>query len=152
MLGPRALALLALPLLATSGCISVFVDAVVDPMGRKAALHNSQREYTKLVRWGDIEGAARYVHPEAREKFLSLAPAFAGIRVSDFDMGEISFGPGEASASARVTYRAYSLSTFIEKEIRETQQWERLGRGNEWVVRPELQGIVDQVAGTGGLP
>ena len=152
MLGPRALALLALPLLASTGCISVFVDAWVDPMGRKAALRSSQREYTKLVRWGDVEGAARYVHPEAREKFLSFAPAFAAIRVSDFDMGEIDYGPGEATATARVTYRAYSLSTFVEKEIRETQQWERLGRGNEWVVRPELQGIVDQVAGTAGPP
>jgi hypothetical protein len=144
----RALALLlVLPLLA-GGCISVFVDAVVDPMGRKAALRSSQREYTKLVRWGDVEGAARYVHPDLREQFLAAAPTFAGIRVTDFDMGEISFGPGEATATARVTYHAYSLRTFLEKEIRETQQWERLGAGNQWVVRPELQGMVDQVAGT----
>jgi hypothetical protein len=141
----RTIALLTLPLVLGSGC-AVFVDAVTDPMGRKAALNRNQRDYTKYVRWGDIEGAARFVHPEARDAFLSLAGDFEGIRVTDFEVGEITYSDGESAAKVRVTYTAYSMSSMIEKEIREVQEWERVGAGNQWFVRPELEGLVEQVA------
>ena len=138
-------ALLAVSLVFSSGC-AVFIDAFTDPMGRKAALKRNQREYTKYVRWGDVEGAARFVHPELREQFLDYEDEFDGIRVTDFEVGEYVYGKHQATASVRVTYTAYSLGSMIEKEIKETQQWEREGAGNSWVVRPKLEGLVEQVA------
>ena len=39
------------------------------------------------------------------------------------------------------------MSTLLEKQIRETQQWVRPGRGNTWWVRPELDGIVSRING-----
>ena len=45
-----------------------------------------------------------------------------------------------------MTYHAYSMASMLEKEIKETQEWERLGGDNQWVVRPKLEGLVEQVA------
>ena len=112
----------------------------------KASFTRAQREYTKNLRWSDIEAAARFVHPEMREQFLSYEQEFDGIRVTDFEVGEITFGEGERTATVRVTYYAYSMASMLEREIKETQDWERLGRDNSWVVRPKLEGIVERVA------
>ena len=140
------LLLVILPLIFCSGCIAVFVEMFTDPMGRQAAFTRDQHEYTKLIRWGDVEAAARFVHPEMREQFLSLKGRFDGIRVTDFDVGEVTFGEREKTATIDVTYHAYSLASMVEKEIKETQEWERLGGNNHWVVRPKLEGLVEQVA------
>jgi hypothetical protein len=141
----RLIALLTLPLVFASGC-AVFVDLVTDPLGRKTALKRDQRDYTKYVRWGDIEGAAHFVHPDVRAAFLHLADDFEGIRVTDFEVGDVTYSDGESVARVRVTYTAYSLHSMIEKEIREVQEWERIGPGNQWFVRPKLEGLVEQVA------
>lgn len=136
------LLLVVLPLVFCSGCIALFND----PMGRKAAFSRSQRDYTKLLRWSDIEGAVHFVHPEMREQFLSYEGEFDGIRVTDFEVGDVTFGEREETATVRVRYHAYSMVSMLEKEIKETQEWERLGKSNRWVVRPKLEGLVDQVA------
>ena len=140
----RLIALLALPLFFTSGC-AVFVDLFTDPMGRKAAFKRSQRDYTKYVRWGDVDGASQYVHPDVRDEFLAFEEEFDGIRVTDFEVGEITYSESQSVAKVRVTYTAYSMASMIEKEIKEVQEWERPS-GNHWVVRPKLEGLVEQVA------
>jgi hypothetical protein len=81
-----------------------------------------------------------------REQFLSYEGAFDGIRVTDFEVGDVTFGEREETARVRVTYYAYSMASMLEKEIKETQEWERLGKHNRWVVRPKLEGLVEQVA------
>jgi GTP cyclohydrolase III len=140
------LLLVVLPLIFCSGCIAVFVEMFTDPMGRKAAFTRAQREYTKLLRWSEVHAAARFVHPETREEFLSYEGEFEGIRITDFDVGDVTFGESEATATVRVTYHAYSMASMLEKEIEETQEWERLGGDNQWVVRPKLEGLLEQVA------
>ena len=133
------------PLVLCTGCISIFFDMFDDPMGRKAALRLAQREYTKFVRWSDVDAAAQFVHPELREKFLAYEGQFDAIRITDFDVGQIDFGEEQLTATVRVTYHAYSMQSMLEREIKETQRWERVGKGNEWFVRPELEGLVGQV-------
>jgi hypothetical protein len=141
------IALLLTSLLGSSGCIWPLVaDIVQDPMGRHAAFDLAQRKYTNAVRWGDIEGAVRLVHPDDQREFLSYEGSFKGIRVTDFEVGETHFGENSQTATIRVTYWAYSLNTMQEKKIKEEQQWERLSAGNDWVVRPKLSGLVDQVS------
>lgn len=126
-------ALAALTLLCV-GC------AGTDLLGRRNALEEAQRSYTQRMRWGDIERASEYVHPDLRDAFLTYAPAFRDIRITDFEIHKVDFD--DMSATVRVTYHAYSLSTALEKRIDETQKWERAG-GNTWWVRPELQGLLD---------
>jgi len=133
-------------LLFSSGCIwPLIAEVAQDPMGRGASLDLAQRKYTNAVRWGDIEEAVQLVHPELREDFLSYEGQFEGIRVTDFEIGERVYGKGQETATVRVTYHAYSLSSMVEREIKEVQRWERLSAGNDWVVRPELAGLLDQV-------
>ena len=84
------------------------------------------------------------MHPELRKEFLSYEGQFEGIRVTDFEVGDLMYD-GQSRASVRVTYHAYSLASMLEKEIKEVQQWERLSVRNDWVVRPQLAGLVEQV-------
>ncbi len=48
--------LLVLPLLFSTSCMGVLSD----PLGRQHSLKEAQRDYTKFVRWGDIEAASEY--------------------------------------------------------------------------------------------
>ena len=43
----------------------------------------------------------------------------------------------------KVTYHIFSLRTFAEKKIRETQEWYRdEGLGNTWSVRPQTELLI----------
>ena len=88
--------------LISSGCFSL-----TDPLGREDALEETQREYTKLMRWGEIERASVYVDPALRQEFLSYEDDFEAIHVTDFDIGNIRFEDGN-EAIVVVTYHAYS--------------------------------------------
>jgi hypothetical protein len=121
------------------GCASTLAD----PTGRQTALENAQRRYTQLVRWGEIKRASVYVEPDLRQEFLSYEPFFEQIRFTDTETEEVNLDPSEETASIEVTYRAYSLATFQEKRILETQEWTRYGgMQNNWLVRPEIGEIV----------
>ena len=141
--------LLCLPLVAT-GCVApLFIEMFKDPYGRHDSLTRIQREYTNALRWGDPDVAMNYVHPELREAFVEHAQNFKQIRVTDYEVGKIEWGSEEkATAKVVVTYRAYSMLSMVEKEIRETQEWERLSENaNDWVVRPKIDHLIDSVAG-----
>ena len=112
------------------------------PSGRRTSLEEAQRRYTQLVRWGEIKRAAAFVEPELREEFLSYAPYFEQIRITDADTEEVELDADDSAAVA-VTYYAYSFATFQEKRIFETQEWTRYdGVQNNWLVRPQLGEIV----------
>ena len=142
--------LVALPILLTTGCVApLLIEMFKDPMGRHDSLVRAQREYTNALRWGNTDAAVRFVHPEFREAFIAELRKFKDIRVTDYDVGKIEWGEEQSTATLVVTYHAYSLSSMVEKEIREIQQWERLSREklkNDWVVRPEIEGLIDKVA------
>ena len=130
----------------SSGCFwPLIAEMAQDPMGRVASLNLAQRKYTNAVRWGDIEEAVQLVHPEMQAEFLSYEGEFHGIRVTDFDVGQLIYGEHQQTATVRVTYHAYSLASMLEREIKEVQKWERLSARNDWVVRPQLAGLLKQV-------
>jgi hypothetical protein len=123
-----------------------------DPLGREYALEEAQLKYTQHVRWGDIERASRYVHPDAREGFLAYGPQLETIRITDYEIGTIDYGE-EGDAVVNVTYRAYSTATFIETVIQEEQHWRldpehRLA--NVWQVRSELPLRLAELEGSAG--
>ena len=123
-------------LLATGGCAATLSD----PTGTHNALEWAQREYTQRVRWGDVAKASEYVEEERCEGFLGAAETFESIRITDYEIGPISYsGDGDDAAEVTVTYRAYSLSTLIESRVKEQQKWHRSdGLGNDWWVRSEI--------------
>ncbi len=136
---------LAMVILAAIGCLGTFSN----PSGKKNSLEDSQRRYTELVRWGEIERASAFVDPELQDAFLDHTKAIQKIRFTDFESGPPRFKDGNNSASVTVVYHAYSLSTLVEKRIREKQEWYReVGPANEWRVRPNLRKIIFEVTGS----
>ena len=122
------------------GCASSFFD----PSGRLNSLENAQREYTKLIRWGEIRRAAVYVEPDYREDFLGYVETFEQIRITDADYDPLGLDPSDGRAEVEVVYHAYSLATLQEKRIVEVQAWTRHdGMKNNWLVRPEIASIVE---------
>jgi len=136
----RVLGLL-LGLSAAFGCA-----AFGDPMGRERALEGAQLRYTQNVRWGDFDAASEYVDPAIREDFLELAPAFEGIRITEYDIGRIEYEGNRESATVRVVYHGYSLANAQERRIEEQQRWVRPGRDNTWFVQPKLAGLLEPFA------
>ena len=135
----------ALVIIAAIGCAGTFSN----PSGKQNSLEKSQRRYTELVRWGEIERASAFVDPELQDEFLDYAAAIQGIRFTDFESGIPRFADGNDSASVTVIYHAYSLSTLVEKRVREKQEWFREGGpANLWRVRPDLRQIVADVIGS----
>jgi hypothetical protein len=129
-------------LLVSAGCAST------DPLGRVDALRDVQKQYTDMVRWGDVERAQRFVDPALRAEFVRLAAAFEGLRITDAEIGE--FEHEEMTARVTVTYRGYAVANLVEKEAREEQEWYRdEGLANVWHVRP---GLVAVVTALGGRP
>jgi hypothetical protein len=139
----RAFAVLALlgGALPVAACVSPN-----DLMDRKGRLEETQLSYTQHVRWGELEKASAYVDPELRDDYRSHAAAFETIRITDYEIGNIEYDDGLASATVEVTYRGYALTALIERPIRETQRWYRDG-GSSWLVRTEIGGVVDGVRG-----
>jgi len=123
-------------LLASVGCAATLSD----PTGKHNALEWAQREYTQRVRWGDVNKASEYVDAARRDEFVAAAPIFDRIRITDYEIGPISYtGEGDDAAEVTVTYRAYSLATLVEMPIREEQKWRRSdGLGNDWWVESEI--------------
>lgn len=123
------------------GCISP-----EDPLGRRDALEDAQKRYTNMIRWGDAAKAVQFVEPTMREKFLANADALRNLEISDYDLGDIEYGDDDMTAHVDVTYRGYSLSHLVEREIHVTQEWKREG-GNDWRVAPDLDNVIAQLNG-----
>jgi hypothetical protein len=139
--------LVVLPLF-TSGCIApLFIEMFKDPYGRHDSLVRVQREYTNALRWNHPEIAAQFVHPDWRDEFIEQITKFKTIRVTDYDTSKITWGEEQATATLTVTYRAYSMRSMVETEIREIQSWERLTKRNDWFVKPKIDQLIDSVAG-----
>ena len=136
----RWLALAWLLILAPAmGCTSL------DPLGRKDALSDTQRRYTDMVRWGDLERAEQFVDPEHLEEFKRLAGGFENLHITDHEIGEIEYE--DRTAYVTVTYKGYSRAHLVEHTTRERQEWVRSGINNVWLVRPQLAVMVAELQG-----
>ena len=132
MRSARWLLLCVLLLAGPTGCITWFTD----PMGYHAAFDRIQRQYTNYLRWGQVEKASSFVDPTLRAAYLKQAPAFEALRITDYEIGEIEYLSDRASVT--VTYSGYSLETFVERKVREEQQWYREGNSLDWRVRSDI--------------
>ena len=123
-----------------------------DPLDRLDALKEAQKKYTKAIRWGDLEVAARYVAPDMREDFLALATPFEQVRITDYEIGDYDLEEEEkANAEVDVTYRGYVLPHFVEHRVHDRQVWTREeGMANRWTVEPDLHALIHGLSGKRG--
>ncbi len=130
---------LAIALLLGVGC----AGSPSDPMGRQNSLEKSQRRFTQLIRWGEIERASTFVDEPLRDDFLAYANHFEDLRVTDYKIGTPSYEDEMRRATVNVTYHVLSLQTFVSKKIREKQEWYRDEvLKNTWSVRPQTELII----------
>ena len=116
---------------------------------KESALEDSQRKYTELVRWGEIESASTYVDPKMSEAFIDAAAHFKDIRFTNFESGPLQFGEESETATVSVVYHAYSTRTLVEKQFREHQVWYReASADNDWRVRPNLAALANELGGS----
>jgi hypothetical protein len=135
---------LGFALLATLGCAALGYTA-----GKEKELVESQRKYSELVRWGEIEGASAYVDPTIADDFLSSVDHFSGIRFTNFESGPLNFGEDSETATVKVVYHAYSTTTLVEKRFIENQEWYRdADTKDAWRVRSDLDSIAKQLRST----
>ena len=115
---------------------------------KESALEDSQRKYTELVRWGEIESASTYVDPEMSEAFIDAAAHFKDIRFTNFESGPLQFGEESETATVSVVYHAYSTRSLVEKRFIEHQKWYRdIDSENAWRVRPNLDSVSKNLNG-----
>ena len=112
------------------GCASLYQTSI-----DRHAFETSQRLFTQLVRWGEFERASEYVSAEQREQFLDAAPDPNMLRFSDYEIHEAQFTDDGEQATVRVTYHSYSVDSFIELVVEETQRWHFDKPNERWVVR-----------------
>jgi hypothetical protein len=127
-----------------SGCGSFWHIADTD-----GTLEDSMRTYAKLVRWGEVEHASRFVDEELRGEFIELAPGLSRLHFTDFDLGPVDQTPGEARVT--VVYHFFDPNTLVERQVREPQVWTSTG-SNQWSVRPDLSGFRAAVGAPGREP
>ncbi len=135
----RHTAIALLSALVGLGCGATFSD----PLGRTNSLEAAQEDYTQLVRWGEIERASLYVDPELRDEYLKFGRTLEEIRITDYESGEFDINEDESEASVVVTYRAFSLTTAVDRALREEQAWHR-EKGNKWLVRSDLPRLLQE--------
>jgi hypothetical protein len=137
---------LGFALLTALGCANSIFENI---RSKEDALEESQRKYTELVRWGEIESASAYVDPEISEAFIDAAAHFKDIRFTDFESGPLQFGEGSETATVSVIYHAYSTRTLVEKRFVEHQEWYRETDSEKtWRVRPDLDSVAKKLNGT----
>jgi hypothetical protein len=114
-----------------------------DPLKREYTLGEVQKRYTNLVRFGAFTQASKFVDPELATQFLDNFPSSETVVFTDSESERILFNEDgdRAEATVRVTYSAYYTSSPVVFEIVETQTWYREGAANNWLVRPEFDGL-----------
>ena len=62
-----------------------------------------------------------------------------------YEIGEIEYL--DDSASVTVTYAGYSLESFVERKVREKQQWYREDSTSGWRVRSDISVFAQSIEG-----
>ncbi len=97
--------------------------------------HETQKRYTRLMRFTDFDSARSFVAVDARDAFRDRTVALRDIHFTDYAVQEMD--NGKTSATVIVEYTGYRSSSPIVISFSEEQQWELAE--NIWTVRPTLQ-------------
>ena len=114
---------------------ALLLSACASIVDQGTMFHETQRRYTRLMRFTDFDKARAFVAPDAREAFRQRTLALRDIRFSDYEIEDVQSGP--TTATVTVEYTGYRKSSPIVVTFSEQQQWELAN--NEWTVRPTLE-------------
>lgn len=101
----------------------------------------SVKNYNKMVRWHEIEGAGRaYLDPELQEKFLSQAATLnkRGLSVTDFRIISSTFLPGKKTGDVLTEFDYFILPSNRVKTISDRQNWIYQEKSKSWKLKSGL--------------
>ena len=113
----KAAAFLMLLLAGLSGC-------AVDSRGQ--SLEDTLELYGRAVRWGDLRGAAQFLHPEQRANHRQLEfelQRFEQVTVTGYQVLSRVPGPEPESIRQAVEIGLANRHTAIGRTIRDVQTW-----------------------------
>ena len=119
-------------LLVSSGCAMLELVESRDFLGYKTRLSDTQKQYTRLVRWNEFARASEAVAPEQRGEFLAAMRALGEIRFTDYEAEAPVFDDLVESATVRVRYVAYHAETLAAVTYVEEQRWKREPGSADW--------------------
>jgi hypothetical protein len=139
---PFAFALVAL--VAASGCGILPTSGG----GRERAVQSAAVAFNDNLRWGRIDQAATFVHPEARADFLERGGELRErVRVTELELTAVEFGPKIHEATATVMIQLYRLPSIEAVTLVERQRWTYSARHTTWFVHPDVARLLgDEVS------
>lgn len=112
--------------LGTLGCATLTDQRVM--------FKDTQRRYTRLMRFTDFDKARAFVAVDAKDEFRETTEALGNIRITDYEIEE--FESDGKVGTATVQYSGFRPTSPTVVTLSEEQRWELVG--NTWTVRPTL--------------
>ena len=109
------------------------------PGHQETVLKETQRLYTRHMRWSDYDRAAKFVAPEGREAFLERTDQLGPLRIIDYRVLLMDIEDQALSATVLVNYSAYRRSSPVAIIVRERQQWQRETETGKWHVSSSFE-------------
>jgi hypothetical protein len=122
-------------LLVLGGAVAASSWGCASMADQNTMFHDTQKRYTRLMRFTDFDRARSFVATDARDAFRDRTVALRDIHFTDYTVQEMD--NGKTSAIVIVEYTGYRSSSPVVISFSEEQHWELAE--NTWTVRPTLQ-------------
>jgi hypothetical protein len=101
---------------------------------QKVMFKDTQRRYTRLMRFTDFDKARAFVAADSKEEFRETTDALGNLRITDYEIEE--FESDGKVGTATVQYSGFRPTSPTVVTLSEEQHWELVG--NTWTVRSTL--------------
>ena len=122
-------------MLVLGGAVAVGAWGCASLTDQNTMFHETQKRYTRLMRFTDFDRARSFVAADARTAFNDRTVALRDIHFTDYAIQQID--NDKTSATVLVEYTGYRSSSPVVISFSEEQHWELAE--NAWTVRPTLQ-------------
>lgn len=115
--------------------VSLTLNACASRPGMKESFERSVKDYSKLLRWREIDDAGRtYVTPEQRDEYLKQADDLKkrGLSVTDFRILSMRCQPEKRTGDVTAEFDYYLLPSNRVETIADHQEWVYRESSNSW--------------------
>lgn len=117
-----------------SSCVVLGTLGCATLTDQKVMFKDTQRRYTRLMRFTDFDKARAFVAADAKEEFRQTTAELGNLRITDYEIEE--FESDGKVGTATVQYSGFRPTSPTVVTLSEEQHWELVG--NTWTVRPTL--------------
>lgn len=115
----RILLSVLLLLILMSGCSKPPVDLGPD-------FKKFSKDFVRSFRWGDFNGASKFLVEEERDAFLNQFPRNKDLHIIDMYYEKVDLNEDLGEAETVLFFEFYMLPSNTVEEWRWTQQWQRI--------------------------